>query len=131
MQPDPRLPPTPVPLHGSPRTGVADLGAPRPPYRLTLHNDGQTRTIEVQRAGVTAVVGRATLLHVPASPENEAYLHTTMPLDGYEFSIRITWSGDDVTAVIADDLPTQRVPPTAAQVAEWEASWAERLEKLP
>jgi hypothetical protein len=116
-------------LTGTPRTAELHLGAPRPAYRLTLHNDGQARTIEVQRADVTAVVGRATLLHVPASPENEAFLHSTMFLDGYEFSIRITWAGDDVTATLLDDL-APRVPVSAARVAEWEESWAGRLAKM-
>src|ERR1700757_4783076 len=60
---DPRLPPIPVALTGAPRTGIAALPAPRPPYRLTLHRDGPTRTIHPQRAAGTGPVTHAPLLH--------------------------------------------------------------------
>lgn len=124
-----RLAPITVKLTGIPRTGVANLGAPRPAYRLTLHRDGTTRSITAGRTDGTGPTTRAGLLLVPASPENEAFLHSTIFIDFYEFSVRITWAGDDVTATLFDDL-VPRVPVSAARVAEWEESWAGRLGKM-
>ena len=127
---DPRLPPIPVALTGAPRTGIAALPAPRPPYRLTLHRDGPTRTIHAQRADGTGPVTHAPLLHVPASPDGEAFLHSTLALYHYEWSIRITWSGDGVMAALLDDL-VPRVPITPEQIAAFEATWQQRLAALP
>ena len=124
-----RLAPITVMLTGIPRTAELHLGAPRPAYRLTLHRDGTTRSITAARADGTGPTTRAALLLVPASPENEAYLWGTLTADGYEWSVRITWAGDDVTATLLDDL-VPRVPVPAARVAEWEESWAERLAKM-
>jgi hypothetical protein len=113
-----RLAPITVMLTGTPRTGVANLGTPRPSRTIQVRRTGETTaalTVELETGVIELRLG------------DNGWFGNGL-LDGYEF--RVTADAKMTTLTLFDDLEPVRAPVTPAQIAEWEESWAERLAKM-